>query len=418
MGDATGPPRRHDPAVGGGQHTGGMDATTGMLIGIVIALAAGLTVGAIAATLVARSRAAASIATAEASAAAADATSATLRDQLDRQAAETARQRTADLEQSRVLEAIAPVRDTLRTMQERLQDLEAQRQEQHGQLAQQLRSASDSEERLRRTTEQLASALRNNSTRGVWGETQLRSLVESAGLLNRVDFTLQGSIEAETGARRPDLILRLPGGKSIAVDAKVPYSDYIEASAISATADGDAEARRTALLVSHAKTVRSHVDALGAKQYWTGLSASPEFTIAFIPNEPLLAAALEHDPMLLEHAFSRRVALASPVSLWAVLKTVAFTWQQDVLTEDAKRLFDLGKELYSRIGTMAEHAEGLRRSIESTVTKYNAFASSLEQRVLVTARRLDGLDESRVIGEPGMIEAQPKPLTQVEFAGD
>ena len=392
-----------------------MDAPAALLVGIVVALAAGIVVGAVAATLVARSRAAASVAAAEARAAAADATSATLRDQLDRHSAEAARQRRAELEQSRVLEAIAPVRDTLRTMQERLQDLEAQRQEQHGQLAQQLRSASDSEERLRRTTEQLASALRNNSTRGVWGETQLRSLVESAGLLNRVDFTLQGSIEAETGARRPDLILRLPGGKSIAVDAKVPYSDYIEASAISATADGEAEARRTALLVSHAKTVRSHVDALGAKQYWTGLSASPEFTIAFIPNEPLLAAALEHDPMLLEHAFSRRVALASPVSLWAVLKTVAFTWQQDVLTEDAKRLFDLGKELYSRIGTMAEHAEGLRRSIESTVTKYNAFASSLEQRVLVTARRLDGLDESRVIGEPGMIEAQPKPLTQVEF---
>ena len=393
-----------------------MDAPAALLVGIVVALAAGIVVGAVAATLVARSRAAASVAAAEARAAAADATSATLRDQLDRHSAEAARQRRAELEQSRVLEAIAPVRDTLRTMQERLQDLEAQRQEQHGQLAQQLRSASDSEERLRRTTEQLASALRNNSTRGVWGETQLRSLVESAGLLNRVDFTLQGSIEAETGARRPDLILRLPGGKSIAVDAKVPYSDYIEASAISATADGEAEARRTALLVSHAKTVRSHVDALGAKQYWTGLSASPEFTIAFIPNEPLLAAALEHDPMLLEHAFSRRVALASPVSLWAVLKTVAFTWQQDVLTEDAKRLFDLGKELYSRIGTMAEHAEGLRRSIESTVTKYNAFASSLEQRVLVTARRLDGLDESRVIGEPGMIESQPKPLTQVEFS--
>lgn len=393
-----------------------MDAPAALLVGIVVALAVGIVVGAVAATLVARSRAAASVAAAEARAAAADATAATLRDQLDRHAAEAARQRRAELEQSRVLEAIAPVRDTLRTMQERLQDLEAQRQEQHGQLAQQLRSASDSEERLRRTTEQLASALRNNSTRGVWGETQLRSLVESAGLLNRVDFLLQGSIEAETGARRPDLILRLPGGKSIAVDAKVPYSDYIEASAISATADGEAEARRTALLVSHARTVRSHVDALGAKQYWTGLSASPEFTIAFIPNEPLLAAALEHDPMLLEHAFSRRVALASPVSLWAVLKTVAFTWQQDVLTEDAKRLFDLGKELYSRISTMAEHAEGLRRSIESTVTKYNAFASSLEQRVLVTARRLDGLDESRVIGEPSMIEAQPKPLTQVEFS--
>lgn len=395
-----------------------MDATTALLIGIVVGLVAGIAVGAIAAALVVRSRAAAVIAMASAATASAEATSMTLREQLDRLAADSARQRQAELEQSRVLEALAPVRDALRVMQERIHGLEAQRQEQHGQLSQQLRSASESEERLRRTTEQLASALRNNSTRGVWGETQLRSLVESAGLLNRVDFTLQSSIEAESGARRPDLVLRLPGGKAIAIDAKVPYADYIEASAIPATADGDAEARRTALLASHARTVRAHVDALGAKQYWTGLDASPEFTIAFIPNEPLLAAALEQDPMLLEHAFSRRVALASPVSLWAVLKTVAFTWQQDVLTDDAKRLFDLGKELYSRLGTMAEHADGLRRAIESTVTKYNAFASSLEQRVLVTARRLDALDESRVIGQPRTIESQPKPLTQVEFAGD
>ena len=265
------------------------------------------------------------------------------------------------------------------------------------------------------TVDKFPGALRNNATRGVWGETQLRTLVESAGLLNRVDFSLQESIEAESGARRPDLVLRLPGGKAIAVDAKAPYNDYIEASAIPATADGEQEARRATLLASHARRVRAHVDALGAKQYWTGLSASPEFTIAFIPNEPLLAAALEHDPTLLEHAFARRVALASPVSLWAVLKTVAFTWQQDVLTEDAKRLFDLGRELYARLGTLADHADGLRRAIETTVSRYNAFASSLEQRVLVTARRLDGLDESRVLGEPALIEAQPRPFTQPEL---
>lgn len=320
--------------------------------------------------------------------------------------------------ESKVLQNLAPVQETLRVMQSKIVELEGQRSQQHGELTQQLRTATEAEERLRLTAEKLAAALGNNATRGVWGETQLRSLVESAGLINRVDFTLQGTIEAESGSRRPDLVLRLPGGKSIAVDAKVPYNDYIEASAIPATADAEQEARRSSLLAAHAKKVKAHVDALSAKSYWTGLESSPEFTIAFIPNEPLLAAALGQDPGLLEYAFSKRIALASPVSLWSVLKTIAFTWQQDVLTEDAKRLFDLGKELYGRLATLADHADKLRSAIESTVTRYNTFASSLEQRVLVTARKLDALDESKVIGTPAIIDTQPKPLTQAEFAVD
>lgn len=338
------------------------------------------------------------------------------RDLLDRTRREAEERQQAERAEHKVLQELAPVKETLTLMQRKVVELETQRALQHGEISQQLKSATESEERLRATAEQLASALRNNSTRGVWGETQLRTLVESAGLLNRVDFSLQSTIAAESGSRRPDMVLNLPGGKAIAVDAKVPYNDYIEASAIPATATGDQEARRSALLTSHAKKVKGHVDALAGKSYWTGLESSPEFTIAFIPNEPLLAAALEQDPTLMEYAFAKRIALASPVSFWAVLKTVAFTWQQDVLTEDAKRLFDLGKELYSRLSTLAEHADKLRRSIESTVTSYNQFASSLEQRVLVTARKLDALDESKVLGSPKVIEQQPKPLTQGEFA--
>ncbi|MFT4029721.1 MAG: DNA recombination protein RmuC [Protaetiibacter sp.] len=338
------------------------------------------------------------------------------RDAVERHAAE-ARQRQAEAAvEHKILQELAPVKETLSSMQRKVVELEEQRAQQHGELSQQLKTAAESEARLSLTAEKLASALGNNATRGVWGETQLRSLVESAGLLNRVDFSLQSTIAAESGSRRPDLVVKLPGGKSIAVDAKVPYNDYIEASAIPATAGGEQEARRGALLAAHAKKVKGHVDALAGKSYWTGLDASPEFTIAFIPNEPLLAAALEQDPTLLEYAFGKRIALASPVSFWAVLKTVAFTWQQDVLTEDAKRLFDLGKELYGRLATLSEHADRLRGAIESTVTHYNRFASSLEQRVLVTARKLDGLDESRVIGEPRLIEESPKHLTQSEFA--
>lgn len=338
------------------------------------------------------------------------------RDLMERARAEAKERETSTAAESKVLQALAPVRETLAGMQAKVTELETQRSQQHGELSQQLKSATESEERLRATAESLASALRNNATRGVWGETQLRTLVESAGLLNRVDFSVQSTISAESGSRRPDMVVNLPGGKSIAVDAKVPYNSYIEASAIPATSTPEQEAARTALLVKHAKQVKAHVDALASKTYWTGLDASPEFTVAFIPNEPLLAAALAQDPTLLEYAFAKRIALASPVSFWAVLKTVAFTWQQDVLTEDAKALFDLGKELYSRLATLSDHADKLRRSIESTVTSYNQFASSLEQRVLVTARKLDNLDESKVIGTLSQIDQAPKRLTQDEFA--
>lgn len=317
--------------------------------------------------------------------------------------------------ESRVLQTLAPVQELLRTMQEKVTELEGQRSRQHGEISQQLRQAAEAEERLRATAESLASALRNNATRGVWGETQLKTLVESAGLLNRVDFLLQESIDADGAARRPDMVLRLPGGKAIAVDAKVPYNSYIEASAIPATATGEEEARRSALLADHARRVKAHVDALAAKNYWSGLDSSPEFTIAFIPNEPLLAAALEKDPALLEYAFGKRIALASPVSFWAVLKTVAFTWQQDVLTDEAKTLFDLSKELYARIATLATHADALGGTIERSVKAYNQFASSLETRVLVTARRLDALDESKVVPTPRTIDEQPKPLTAAEL---
>lgn len=427
-----------------------MDALLPLLIGLIV----GLVVGVAAATLVARARSggggsqsdaellqarhdavvaevraseAAARAEVERTLAAAEASLAGLREQLagaqaqyrealERHELETKQRQAEAAAEHKILQELAPVKETLSTMQRKVVELETQRAQQHGELSQQLKTASESEERLRQTAEQLASALRNNATRGVWGETQLRTLVESAGLLNRVDFSVQSTITSESGTRRPDMVILLPGGKSIPVDAKVPYNSFIEASAIPSTATGEQEAQRSRLLTQHAKQVRSHVDALASKSYWTGLDASPDFTIAFIPNEPLLAAAMEADPNLMDYAFSKRIILANPGTLWALLKTIAFTWQQDVLTEDAKRLFDLGKELYGRLATLAEHADRLRGAIESTVTHYNKFASSLEQRVLVTARKLDALDESKVIGEPRTIDESPKHLTQNELA--
>ncbi|MGG7465029.1 DNA recombination protein RmuC [Plantibacter sp. YIM 135347] len=338
------------------------------------------------------------------------------RDLIERQRADAAARSAQEQDESLVLQALAPVQNTLQQMQQKVTELETQRSQQHGELSQQLKTASESEERLRSTTESLASALRNNATRGVWGETQLRNVVEAAGLTQRVDFDVQTSITSDAGAGRPDMVVRLPGGKSIAVDAKVPFTNYLEASSIPVTATGEEAARRTTLLGQHVKAVRSHVDALAAKTYWRGLESSPEFVIAFIPSESLLAAALESDPSLLDYAFGKRVALASPVNLWAVLKTVAFTWQQDVLTEDAKRLFDLGKELYQRLSTLSDHADRLRRSIESTVSSYNQFANSLERRVLVTARKLDALDESTVVATVTQSDAAPRSLSAPEVA--
>lgn len=335
-----------------------------------------------------------------------------------------ARQRTEQLDQTErekrehlVLEALSPVKETLRSMQLKVTELETQRSEQFGSLSEQLKQAQVSDQQLRATTESLASALRSNSTRGVWGETQLRRVVEAAGLAQYVDFTTQASISTDAGLGRPDMVVRLPGNKSIAIDAKVPLEHYIEASTIPFTATGEEGARRKSLIDKHVKAVRAHIDALAKKTYWEGFEASPEFVIAFIPSESLLSSALEADPAILDYSFSKRVALASPVNLWAVLKTVAFTWQQQAVTDEAQKLFDLGNALYQRLGTLSGHADTLRRALERTVESYNKFANSLETRVLVTARQFPGIDETKIglLTEPSMIHESPRKLTAPEL---
>jgi len=434
--------------VGARCHTGSMDAL-GLLIGLVI----GVLLGAVIGLLVGRARRANGTAVEDpaivearhaaalaelraeeaaqrselfAELAAISATADSLREQVasqqgqyrefvERSRAEQAAQTEREQRESKVLQALSPVQESLRTMQQKVTELETQRSLQHGELSQQLKAATESEERLRSTAESLASALRSNSTRGVWGETQLRNVVQAAGLIERVDFDVQSSITSDAGAGRPDMVIHLPGGKNIAVDAKVPFAAYLEANQIPVTAVGEEAARRETLIKQHVKLIKGHIDALASKAYWAGLEASPELVIAFIPSESLVSAAMEADPGIMDYAFSKRVALASPVTLWSVLKTVAFSWQQDVLTDQAKTLFDLSKELYTRLSTLSEHADKLRRSIDSTVNSYNNFANSLETRVLVTARKLNALDESKVIGTASTIEQAPKQLTAVEL---
>ncbi|WP_322411870.1 DNA recombination protein RmuC [Microbacterium invictum] len=339
------------------------------------------------------------------------------RDVVAQSRAEQATREERERREQAVLRALAPVAETLQTMQHRVGQIERERQEQFGSLAEQLRRAQQSDEALRATTESLASALRSGTTRGVWGETQLRRVVEAAGLTRHVDFDLQSAIRTDAGGGRPDMVIRLPGGKAIPVDAKVPLDAYLEASAIPDGSSGEQAVRRRALRDKHVKAVRAHVDALAKKAYWAGLDSSPEFVICFMPSESLLAAALEDDPSLLDYAFGRRVAIASPVNLWAVLKTVAYTWTQQDVSADARALFDLGTQLYDRLGTLTGHADDLRRALERTVDAYNGLVGSLESRVLVTARKFPGIDETKIDGlrAPTAIETGPRRFTAPEL---
>lgn len=404
-----------------------MDAPV-LLLTLVACVALGLAAGFVVGTSRANARSVRDQADASARLAAAEAVRVGVQAQLDHQqllyrelagqarADQAAREERERREQT-VLRALAPVRDSLETMQRKVEDLERERGVQFGSLSEQLRRSHESDEALRSTTEALASAMRSSSTRGVWGETQLRRVVEAAGLMRYVDFDTQATISTVAGTGRPDMIVRLPGDKTLAIDAKVPFDAYLEASAIPFTAQGEEAARRESLLDRHARAVRAHVDALAKKSYWSGLESSPEFVVCFIPSESLLSAALEHDPALLDYAFGKRVALASPVNLWAVLKTVAYTWTQQDVSQEARQLFALGTELYERIGTLAGHADDLRRAIERTVDSYNKFAGSLESRVLVSARKFPGIDDTRLeaASTPPVIDRSTRRWTAPEL---
>lgn len=324
-------------------------------------------------------------------------------------AAEEANRRQAESErklqeQSKVLSALAPVQKNLDALQTKVAQIEEGRKHEMGALGEQLKGLGEQQARLDRETSALSSALRNNKVRGAWGEAQLRNIVESAGLLEHVDFDTQVVVtDADGHTQRPDMIIHMPGGKTIPIDAKAPYADYQRACEIPDTASPEELARKNELLHSHAKAVRDHVKTLGDKAYWNAFGDAPDFVIAFIPNESLLQAALETDPTLMDDAFAQKVALTSPITLWAVLKSVAYAWQQQSLTDDAKMLFDLSRELYERFAVLGERATKLGSAITKTVGAYNSFAASLESRVLVTARKLQRVDQSKVIGTVDMI---------------
>lgn len=330
-----------------------------------------------------------------------------------------------------VLRALAPVAEKLTAVQQQVALLERDRVEQYGQLAQQLQEARLSDEQLIRSTHALESALRSNSARGQWGEVQLRRVVEASGMLRHVDFVEQVHSAGHDSGIRPDLVVQLPGEKQLVVDAKVPLSSYLEAQELGAAQDlrPDSGARHTgplsgsdrrnqqALLAAHAKALRAHVDSLSSKKYWDIPGNSPELVICFIPAESILAAALMADAGLLDHALSKNVVLASPSTLLAVLKSVAFTWRQDVLTDSARELFELARQLYDRMGTLGENVTKLGSSLKSSVDRYNAMVGTLEARVLPTARKLNSLEESGLAAPP-VVEVTPRALAAPELQSD
>jgi DNA recombination protein RmuC len=277
---------------------------------------------------------------------------------------------------------VAPLRESLDRVQQQLRTVERERAGSYSALLEQIGTMRQTSEQLRTETAQLVTALRAPQIRGRWGELQLERAVEAAGLTEHVDYVTQASATGEDGRVRPDLIVRLVGGKNVIVDSKVAFSGYLEAM------EARDETTRAARLKAHGRHLRDHIDSLGAKAYWQRFAPTPEFVVCFVPADAFLDAALREEPSLQEHAFSRNVILATPSTLVALLRTVAYTWRQDARAANAAEVHQLGRELYQRLSTMGGHIDKLGRSLSTAVGSYNQTVSSLESRVLVTARRM------------------------------
>jgi len=370
----------------------------------VFALLAGIVIGAGVGYLLARGRLTTATATADERARAAEERAALI----ERTASEKSALADGQLAQRFDVEAlIGPMRETLARVEQQLRESDMARTRSHAELAQQVEFTRRGAEQLREQTQALVTALRRPEARGRWGELQLRRVVELAGMAAHCDFDEQ--VITDSGLR-PDMVVRLAGGKNIVVDSKVSLAAYLEAAA--ATDDSVREAR----LDAHARHLRAHVDQLGAKAYWSTLPETPEFVILFIPGEAFLAPALERDPSLLEHALTRRVHIATPTTLVSMLRTAQYAWQQQALSENARAVFDLGREVYDRLSGLGRHVDRLGRSLTSAVGAYNQAVGSLESRVLVSARRLAELGMvDAELPAPGVITDTARPLSAPEL---
>jgi DNA recombination protein RmuC len=304
-----------------------------------------------------------------------------------------------------------PMRSALDKVEQTLAAVESSRQLDRGQLSVQLANLADGQKGLETETRRLVQALRAPQVRGRWGEIQLRRVVELAGMEEHCDFEVQQTFGADSSMLRPDLIVTLPGGRSVVVDAKAPLLAYLEA--VEAT-DPDA---RDARLRDHAAQVRAHVTKLAGKGYWEHVPESADFVVLFLPGEAFFSAALQHDPLLLEYGVERKVFLAGPITLLALLRTAAYGWTQEKLAEHAQEISDLGRDLYERLCTMFDHLEDLRKRLDAAVQAHNAAVGSLESRVLPAARRFKelGVVSGKELAEAAPIDHLPRRLQAPEF---
>jgi DNA recombination protein RmuC len=318
-----------------------------------------------------------------------------------------------DGRQKAIEDLVQPLKESLTKVDGKLAEVEQNRVGTQSALTEQLRALHQAQHSLQTETGRLVQALRSPNVRGQWGELQLRRVVEAAGMLEYCDFDFKESTEVDGVRLTPDLIVRLPGGRNVVVDAKAPSSAYLDAM------ETDDEAVRNGKLKDHARQVRDHVVRLGNKTYWQHFQPTPDLVIMFVPGETLLSVALQRDPALLEFSLGRGVMLASPLTLMSLLRAVAFGWQQEKVARNAQEISDLGRQLYDRIRIMAEHFEEVARGLTRSVEAYNRAVGSLESRVLVTARRLKekGIPAPEEMPELEVIDHTARALGAPELVG-
>jgi DNA recombination protein RmuC len=320
---------------------------------------------------------------------------------------------THELEQRKqaVEHLVAPIKESLQKVDGKLQELEVARKGAYSELSTQVRTLAEGQKELRAETGNLVNALRAPNVRGRWGEMQLRRVVEMAGMLSHCDFVEQTTVTVDGNRLRPDLVVRLPGGKQVVVDAKAPLQAYLEA------LEAKDEETRKARLVDHARQIRDHIAKLSAKSYWGQFDETPEFVVLFIPGETFFSAALEQDPSLIEEGVNQQVILATPTTLIALLRAVAYGWRQETIAESAKAISDLGRELYTRLATLTDHFAKVGRGLETAVRSYNETVGSLETRVLPSARRFKehGIAPTAELAALPVIERNVRSVTAPEL---